>query len=81
MTQSSNQSLRRTWSNRILGASWWQHYTPYSCPWEKEIGWTFQMEPYSVYSAQLLTRTHRTLVKSSALNQECGAIWDTNTVF
>ena len=32
--------------------------------------------PHSLCSAQLLTRTHRTLVKSRALYREQGAIWD-----
>jgi hypothetical protein len=34
-----------------------------------------QMAPYSLYSALLLIRAHRALVKSSALYREYGAIW------
>ena len=35
-----------------------------------------QMAPHSLYSALLLTRAHRALVKSSAIRREKSAIWD-----
>ena len=35
-----------------------------------------QMAPYSLYSALLLTRAHRAMVKKSALYREQGAILD-----
>jgi hypothetical protein len=49
---------------------------------EKWVGWTrgslfrFQMASYSLFSALLLKRTHRALVKCSALYREYGAIWE-----
>jgi hypothetical protein len=38
------------------------------------------MEPHSLHSALLLTRSPWTLVKSRAINREWSAIWDAHTV-